>query len=101
MPDLLHLPRKLFAVQKACSISEASLTLYGCFHKQGVKLGSHDEESPNAPVFVLPLYAALPRSEQDKVFGAVPAGDRLIVVATNVAETSLTIPGEISLPCGA
>lgn len=67
---------------------------------QGVKLRSQNEESLNTPVYVLPLYAALPRSEQDKVFGAVPAGHRLIVVATNVAETSLTIPGNFCLPDG-
>ena len=46
-----------------------------------------------SPVHVLPLYATLSRSAQDRVFAAVPAGHRLIVVATNVAETSLTIPG--------
>lgn len=44
-------------------------------------------------VHVLPLYAMLPRAAQAAVFGAVPEGARLIVVATNVAETSLTIPG--------
>ena len=42
---------------------------------------------------VLPLYAMLPGGAQDAVFRAVPSGHRLIVVATNVAETSLTIPG--------
>jgi hypothetical protein len=46
-----------------------------------------------APVHVLPLYAVLDRAEQAKVFAEPPAGHRLIVVATNVAETSLTIPG--------
>ena len=60
---------------------------------QGVKVQAENEDSAGSPVYVLPLYAALPRSEQDKVFGPVPAGHRLIVVATNVAETSLTIPG--------
>lgn len=42
---------------------------------------------------ILPLYAALPSSQQLKVFQPPPAGSRLIVLATNVAETSLTIPG--------
>ena len=45
-------------------------------------------------VHVLPLYANLPRSAQARVFEAPPDGSRLIVVATNVAETSLTIPGQ-------
>ncbi|KAK6437445.1 putative ATP-dependent RNA helicase DHR1 [Oleoguttula sp. CCFEE 5521] len=42
---------------------------------------------------ILPLYAALPTSQQMRVFQDPPAGHRLIVLATNVAETSLTIPG--------
>ncbi len=42
---------------------------------------------------VLPLYALLPNHEQARVFRPGPSGARVIVVATNVAETSLTIPG--------
>lgn len=51
------------------------------------------EPSGPAPVHVLPLYAVLDRARQAQVFQPPPAGHRLIVVATNVAETSLTIPG--------
>jgi ATP-dependent helicase HrpA len=40
---------------------------------------------------VLPLYARLAQSEQERVFR--PSGRRRIVLATNVAETSLTVPG--------
>ena len=42
---------------------------------------------------ILPLYSLLPHDKQMRVFEPVPEGARLIVVATNVAETSLTIPG--------
>ncbi|XP_070034148.1 ATP-dependent RNA helicase DEAH13 isoform X2 [Nicotiana tomentosiformis] len=45
------------------------------------------------PMCVLPLYAMLPASAQLRVFEEVKEGERLVVVATNVAETSLTIPG--------
>ncbi|CAN4108398.1 unnamed protein product [Withania somnifera] len=45
------------------------------------------------PMCVLPLYAMLPASSQLRVFEKVKEGERLVVVATNVAETSLTIPG--------
>jgi ATP-dependent helicase HrpA len=41
---------------------------------------------------VLPLYARLPTAEQQKVFQPSRTGRR-IVLATNVAETSLTVPG--------
>lgn len=53
-----------------------------------------EEEAAEAagPVVVLPLYAMLSPNEQAKVFQPPPPGHRLIVVATNVAETSLTIP---------
>ncbi|MFZ4501715.1 MAG: ATP-dependent RNA helicase HrpA [Burkholderiaceae bacterium] len=39
---------------------------------------------------ILPLYARLNQSDQDRVFR--PSGARRIVLATNVAETSLTVP---------
>lgn len=42
---------------------------------------------------VLPLYAMLSPAAQLRVFEEVEEGERLVVVATNVAETSLTIPG--------
>ena len=42
---------------------------------------------------VLPLYAMLPPHLQKRVFDPPPPGARAVVVATNVAETSLTIPG--------
>jgi len=41
---------------------------------------------------VLPLYARLPTAEQQKVFQPSRAARR-VVLATNVAETSLTVPG--------
>jgi len=40
---------------------------------------------------VLPLFARLPAAEQMRVFKSMPG--RKIVVATNVAETSITVPG--------
>ena len=40
---------------------------------------------------VLPLFARLSQAEQDRVFDS--HGGRRIVLATNVAETSLTVPG--------
>ena len=40
---------------------------------------------------IVPLFSRLSAAEQDRVFA--PHGGRRIVVATNVAETSLTVPG--------
>jgi ATP-dependent RNA helicase DHX37/DHR1 len=46
-----------------------------------------------AKMHVLPLYSLLPTKEQLRVFEPPPDGSRMVVLATNVAETSLTIPG--------
>ncbi|MDH4050594.1 MAG: ATP-dependent RNA helicase HrpA [Rubrivivax sp.] len=43
------------------------------------------------PAEILPLFARLSQAEQDRVFQA--GNGRRIVLATNVAETSLTVPG--------
>lgn len=43
-------------------------------------------------MYILPLYSLLPTDKQMKVFADPPEGTRLVVVATNVAETSITIP---------
>lgn len=42
---------------------------------------------------VLPLYASLPATAQAKIFADKPKNTRRVIVATNIAETSLTIPG--------
>ncbi|KAL6702723.1 putative ATP-dependent RNA helicase DHR1 [Coniothyrium glycines] len=55
-----------------------------------------NEEKPEdgiMNVHVLPLYSQLPTNQQLRVFDPPPDGSRLIILATNVAETSLTIPG--------
>jgi len=51
------------------------------------------EAESNNPLHVLPLFSLLPVAEQLRVFQPPPEQSRLCVVATNVAETSLTIPG--------
>ena len=49
---------------------------------------------PALTPYCLPLYSLLPSNLQLRVFSPPPsASHRLIVIATNVAETSLTIPG--------
>ena len=42
---------------------------------------------------ILPLYAALPKAEQDRVLRPSPRGRRKVVLATSIAESSLTIEG--------
>ena len=49
-----------------------------------------EDECPDMQV--LPLYAALSPELQARVFAPPPRGCRRVVVATNLAETSLTVP---------
>ena len=49
-------------------------------------------EPSSMPMHILPLYSLLPNEEQQRVFEDPPENTRLVVVATNVAETSITIP---------
>ena len=46
---------------------------------------------PGGPVEILPLFSRLSASDQQKIFS--PGNGRRVVLATNVAETSLTVPG--------
>jgi len=42
---------------------------------------------------VRPIFASLPFDQQELVFEPAPPGCRKVVLATNIAETSITIPG--------
>ncbi|KAF9586623.1 DEAH-box ATP-dependent RNA helicase prp22 [Lunasporangiospora selenospora] len=44
-------------------------------------------------LIILPVYSALPSEMQSKIFEPTPPGARKVVIATNVAETSITIDG--------
>ncbi|CDR95413.1 Probable pre-mRNA-splicing factor ATP-dependent RNA helicase [Babesia bigemina] len=45
------------------------------------------------PLIILPVYAALPGEMQSAIFEPTPPGCRKCVIATNIAEASLTIDG--------
>lgn len=44
-------------------------------------------------LIILPVYSALPSEMQSRIFDPAPTGSRKVVVATNIAEASLTIDG--------
>lgn len=44
-------------------------------------------------LIVLPIYSSLPTEQQTMIFQPTPPGQRKVVVATNIAETSITIDG--------
>ena len=49
---------------------------------------------PSVPeLMILPIYGALPSEVASRIFDPAPPGSRKVVIATNIAETSITIDG--------
>lgn len=44
-------------------------------------------------LLVLPLFAALPQAAQQRIFSPAPPRTRKVILATNIAETSVTVSG--------
>jgi len=58
-----------------------------------------DKEVPK--LLILPLFAALSQQAQQLIFQATPHRTRKIILATNIAETSVTVPGvRFVIDCG-
>lgn len=58
-------------------------------------LKEHQNGRNKDDLMILPMYGTLPNSDQLKVFFNAPKGTRKIILATNIAETSITIPGVV------
>ncbi|KAI3754182.1 hypothetical protein L1987_53960 [Smallanthus sonchifolius] len=59
-----------------------------CLYERMKGLGKNVPE-----LIILPVYSALPSEMQSRIFEPAPPGKRKVVVATNIAEASLTIDG--------
>ena len=70
-----------------CTRTEVILLLYIYMYFFIERL-SDLEDAP--PLAILPIYSQLPSDLQAKIFQKAPDGVRKCVVATNIAETSLT-----------
>ncbi|KAL8943821.1 MAG: hypothetical protein Q9216_000814 [Gyalolechia sp. 2 TL-2023] len=57
---------------------------------------------PEVPkLLVVPLFAALPQAAQQRVFHPAPPKTRKVILATNIAETSVTVSGvRFVIDCG-
>lgn len=56
-------------------------------------LREYVSDSLKDDLLILPMYGTLSNVDQLKVFFTAPRGTRKVVIATNIAETSITIPG--------
>ncbi|CAN4082820.1 unnamed protein product [Withania somnifera] len=59
-----------------------------CLYERMKGLGKNVPE-----LIILPVYSAFPSEMQSRIFDPAPPGKRKVVVATNIAEASLTIDG--------
>lgn len=57
------------------------------------ELTPHMDTTKVPRIVVLPLFAALPRDVQQRVFQPPAPHTRRVILATNIAETSITVPG--------
>lgn len=61
--------------------------------KEKMELIIEKLDSNIAPMIITPIYANLPQEQQNEIFKPTPHNCRKVVLATNIAETSLTIDG--------
>lgn len=82
------------AVLQALGEQDGSVLVFlpgqGEIHRTAQRLA---ERLRDPAVEVVPLYGALDKDTQDRAIQPAPAGRRKVVLATSVAETSLTIEG--------
>jgi len=87
-----HIDRTVSEVSDLCKKNHAGDILIFMPTEQDIRETCDLIRSKNHKnTVVLPLFARLAAAEQSRVFSRVP--DRKIIVATNIAETSITIPG--------
>ncbi|KAF8321497.1 P-loop containing nucleoside triphosphate hydrolase protein [Cantharellus anzutake] len=96
-PDQTKIEIELEDIEEAGNnVDQVGLVDEGEGEEDPDALDSQDEldidEPSDEPMHIVPLYSILSSEKQMKVFEPPPEGSRLVVVATNVAETSLTIP---------
>jgi ATP-dependent helicase HrpB len=81
------------AVRKALSEETGSLLVFLPGQGEILRTAKSLSAQIAADVMLAPLYGALSPAEQDRAIAPAPHGRRKVVLATSIAETSLTIEG--------
>jgi ATP-dependent helicase HrpB len=85
--------RVVRAVERALAAETGSLLVFLPGQGEILRTADRLNERPRAGVEIAPLYGALDPREQDRAIASAPPGQRKVVLATSIAETSLTIQG--------
>lgn len=81
------------AIQQALSENSGDLLVFLPGVGEISRLASSLEGTMDPGVHVIPLYGNLSGKEQARAFGSTAPGERKIILATSIAETSITIDG--------
>lgn len=89
------------AVQRALREERGSVLAFLPGQGEIMRVAARLSDTRLEGVDIAPLYGALDRAEQDRAISPSPAGRRKVVLATSIAETSLTIEGvRVVVDCG-
>ncbi len=90
------------AVRRALAEQPGSILVFLPGQAEILRLAGKLEESLNdRSVDICPLHGAMERAAQDRAIRPAPQGRRKIVLATSIAETSITIDGvRVVIDCG-
>ena len=85
--------RAVRAVERALAAETGSLLVFLPGQGEIVRTAERLNERARPGVEIAPLYGALDPRDQDRAIAPAPEGTRKLVLATSIAETSLTIQG--------
>ncbi|MBS0331182.1 MAG: ATP-dependent helicase HrpB, partial [Proteobacteria bacterium] len=85
--------RVVRAVERALAAEAGSVLVFLPGQGEIVRVAERLAARPTPGVEIAPLYGALDPREQDRAIAPAPEGTRKVVLATSIAETSLTIQG--------
>jgi ATP-dependent helicase HrpB len=86
-------PAMASAIRKAIAETRGDVLAFLPGEREIRNAAAQVRDGTDDKVLILPLYGALSQAEQDRVFAPAPKGVRKVVLATAIAETSLTIDG--------
>ncbi len=92
-PDRLNFEAIADSVEDLCASAGGGDVLVFLPGEREIRLAGDAVTRRGIDAAVLPLYSRLTDQQQDQVFHPARGGKRRVILATNVAETSLTVPG--------